>query len=114
MSIELGAPVAYFVSMRKKQQQALDRRNFLKVAAGGGAAFAASPASMAAQRPRPPQAEGDTAQAAPRIQVTGKPGSDFMVDVFKPLGFEYIAVLPHSSSRGLHESIINYAGNRNP
>jgi acetolactate synthase-1/2/3 large subunit len=114
MSIELGAPVAYFVSMRKKQQQALDRRNFLKVAAGGGAAFAASPASMAAQRPRSPQAEGDTAQAAPRIQVTGKPGSDFMVDVFKPLGFEYIAVLPHSSSRGLHESIINYAGNRNP
>src|SRR4030095_1388942 len=29
-----------------------------------------------------------------------RPGSDFMVDVFKPLGFEYVSINPHSSSRG--------------
>jgi hypothetical protein len=82
--------------MKKKQRQALDRRNFLKVAAGSGAALAATPASMAAQRLRAPQADSGTAEPSPRTQATGKPGSDFMVDVFKPLGFEYIAVLPHS------------------
>ena len=41
-------------------------------------------------------------------------GSDFMVDVLKSLGFEYIAANPGSSFRGLHESFINYGGNKNP
>src|ERR1700751_1661592 len=101
--------------MRKKQQDALDRRNFLKVAAGSGAALVASPASMSAQRSGAPRTAPEAGeQQAPAAEAGGKPGSDFMVDVFKPLGFEYVAVLPHSSSRGLQESIINYAGNQNP
>jgi len=37
-----------------------------------------------------------------------------MVDVIKSLGIEYCAVNPGSSFRGLHESIVNYGGNRNP
>ena len=37
-----------------------------------------------------------------------------MMDVIKPLGFEYMSINPHSSSRGLQESIINYSGNRDP
>ena len=37
-----------------------------------------------------------------------------MVDVLKSLGFEYVAANPGSSFRGLHESLINYGGNRNP
>ena len=37
-----------------------------------------------------------------------------MVDVIKSLGIEYCAVNPGSSFRGLHESIINYGGNKNP
>jgi thiamine pyrophosphate-dependent acetolactate synthase large subunit-like protein len=37
-----------------------------------------------------------------------------MVDVIKSLGFEYVAANPGSSFRGLHESIINYGGNKNP
>ena len=41
-------------------------------------------------------------------------GSDFMVDVIKSLGFEYVAANPGSSFRGLHESLINYGGNKNP
>src|SRR5258705_5379141 len=50
-------------------------------------------------------------------QVLGdnqRSGSDFMVDVLKSLGFEYVAANPGSSFRGLHESIINHGGNRAP
>src|SRR5206468_3771312 len=51
------------------------------------------------------------------VQVIGdnqRGGSDFMVDVFKSLGFEYVCANPGSSFRGLHESIINYGGNHAP
>ena len=37
-----------------------------------------------------------------------------MVDVFKSLGFEYLFATPGSSFRGIHESVINHGGNRNP
>ena len=37
-----------------------------------------------------------------------------MVDVLKTLDFEYIASNPGSSFRGLHESFINYGGNKAP
>jgi thiamine pyrophosphate-dependent acetolactate synthase large subunit-like protein len=43
-----------------------------------------------------------------------KPGSDFMVDVIRSLGIEYCAANPGSSFRGIHESILNYAGNKMP
>ena len=41
-------------------------------------------------------------------------GSDFMVDVLKSLGFDYICANPGSSFRGIHESVINYGGNKSP
>ena len=52
----------------------------------------------------------------PELEVLteGKSGSDFMVDCIKSLGFEYIAANPASSFRGLHESLINYGGNKAP
>jgi thiamine pyrophosphate-dependent acetolactate synthase large subunit-like protein len=37
-----------------------------------------------------------------------------MVDVLKSLGIEYVCSNPGSSFRALHESVINYGGNRNP
>ena len=37
-----------------------------------------------------------------------------MLDVIKSIGFEYVAANPGSSYRSLHESTINYGGNRNP
>jgi thiamine pyrophosphate-dependent acetolactate synthase large subunit-like protein len=43
-----------------------------------------------------------------------RPGADFMVDVFKTLGFEYCAANPGSSFRGLQESLITYGGNKSP
>ena len=41
-------------------------------------------------------------------------GSDFMVDVMKSLDLEYVFSVPGSSVLGLHESIVDYGGNRKP
>ena len=41
-------------------------------------------------------------------------GSDVIVDLMKAYQIEYAAVNPGSSFRGLHDSIVNYGGNRNP
>ena len=46
--------------------------------------------------------------------VIERPGSDFMVDVIKTLDIDYVATNPGSSFRGLHESLINYGGNKKP
>ncbi len=48
------------------------------------------------------------------VYSTGRPGADFMVDVLKSLDFEYVCANPGSSFRGLHESLVNYGGNRRP
>jgi acetolactate synthase-1/2/3 large subunit len=45
---------------------------------------------------------------------TRRPASDFMVDIFKSLGMEYMFSMCASSFMGIHESILNYAGNENP
>jgi thiamine pyrophosphate-dependent acetolactate synthase large subunit-like protein len=37
-----------------------------------------------------------------------------MLDVLKSIGFEYVSCNPASSFRGLHESMINYGGNKSP
>jgi len=49
-----------------------------------------------------------------RVLENQRPGSDFMVDVIKSLGFEYVCANPGSSFRSLHESLLNYGGNKNP
>jgi thiamine pyrophosphate-dependent acetolactate synthase large subunit-like protein len=56
------------------------------------------------------------AQTAGPVEVTGpvRPGSDFMLEVIQSLGIEYCAANPGSSFRGLHESILNHGGNKNP
>jgi acetolactate synthase-1/2/3 large subunit len=109
--------------MRKPKKDAIDRRKFLKGAAAGAAALAAIPAVANAQPPEVSRA--GTALPMPADPETGTPaeldvltvnrsGSDFMVDVLKSLGIEYVASNPGSSFRGLHESVINYGGNENP
>ena len=42
------------------------------------------------------------------------PGSDFMVDVIKSLDIPYLPSNPAQSFRGLHESLIDYGGNKKP
>ncbi len=101
-----------------------NRRNFLKGAAVTGAA-ALVPASgpAGAQEARPARASAPSAAAreaeagtpaAVEVLTADRPGGDFMTDVLKSLGFEYVCANPGSSFRGLHESIVNYGGNRGP
>src|SRR5204863_1278105 len=64
--------------------------------------------------PRMEVAAAETATAKELSRIKGMPGSDFMVDVIKTLDIKYLPANPASSFRGLHESLINYGGNRMP
>jgi len=92
------------------------RRSFLK---GAAAIVGTGPIAMAQQaqvaQNRSVAAPGETASAA-RVEVltNERPGADFMLEVIKSLGIDYVAANPASSCRGLHESIINYGGNKAP
>jgi len=105
---------------------AKSRRHFLKGAAAGAAAIAASPIAAQAQQPasapapaagpavRPPSAAERAIEtgASVEVQIVEHPGSDYMVDVIKSLPVEYIFASPGSSFRSLHESVVNYGGNK--
>jgi len=105
-----------------------DRRRFLTGAVAAGAATAASalspPVAKAAEpAPRIPSALRPTMQVAaaetgtPAVstsRVGGVPGSDFMVDVIKTLDIKYLPANCASSYRAIHESLINYGGNKSP
>ncbi|HEU0073297.1 MAG TPA: thiamine pyrophosphate-dependent enzyme [Dehalococcoidia bacterium] len=41
-------------------------------------------------------------------------GSDVIVETLRRLGMEYIALNPGASFRGVHDSLVNYAGNTRP
>jgi len=41
-------------------------------------------------------------------------GSDLVAQVIRDLGIKYIALNPGASYRGLHDSLVNYLGNRDP
>src|SRR5580658_5277333 len=101
-----------------KSKKAVERRNFLKGAAlGGVATLAANAGALGAQpflAPATPPADAATEPSGIDVLTTNRPGSDFMVDVIKSLGFEYLASNPGSSFRSLHESFINYGGNKSP
>ena len=88
--------------MPNSDERGIARRGFLKGAAAG---IAAAPQAALAQSTTP----SDSTQ-----QVVGRPGSDFMLDVIRSLGIEYCAANPGTSFRGLHESMINYGGNKEP
>ena len=108
--------------MPRGKKRAVGRREFLKgVAAGAGtlagasalAANAAPPAEPARAFPLP-AVEGDPPPTIGEVLTVDRTGSDFMVDVFKSLNLEYVCAVAGSSFRGLHESVVNYAGNKNP
>jgi thiamine pyrophosphate-dependent acetolactate synthase large subunit-like protein len=113
--------------MAKSAKRSVDRRGFLRGAAVGAAALATQPSVAFPQQPespvRPAPATPSSAQlgadteavpSSSRSRIVEHPGSDFMVDVIKALGFEYAAANPGSSFEGLHESIINYGDNKMP
>jgi acetolactate synthase-1/2/3 large subunit len=108
--------------VRKAKKNSVGRRDFLRSAAVGAAALMASPAAPAvdpteARRMGPPPMSPEAEVGAPTradVLTADRTGSDFMVDVIKSLGIEYVCANPGSSFRALHESVINYGGNRNP
>src|SRR5580692_6572149 len=113
--------------MSNSKKPPVGRRGFLKGAAGGAAALVAATSKPAGAQQQEAQnniplrnasAPVATAEKDPALNVevltADRPGSDFMVDVIKALGFEYIFANPGSSFRGLHESVINYGGNKAP
>ena len=102
-----------------------DRRKFLTGAAIAGAAVAmpapkggeAQAQIAAATKAAPPPVSelmDHVALPAGAGHGEGRPGGDFMVDVLRALKIEYVATNPASSCRGLHESINNYAMNKQP
>jgi acetolactate synthase I/II/III large subunit len=110
----------------------VDRRRFLASVAVAGAATAVAPdvtakaatgaaLPSAALRARPSAvppsavvAAAETGTPKALAQANGRDGSDFMVDVIKTLDIDYLPSNPASSFRGLHESLINYGGNKKP
>jgi acetolactate synthase-1/2/3 large subunit len=110
-------------SKRHSLDRHMDRRGFLRGTAAGAAALAVEAPTAKAQqaetRRGAPSAGALAAETAPvpaaaEVLTTDRPGSDFMVDVLKSLGFEYVCANPGSSFRALHESIVNYGGNKSP
>jgi acetolactate synthase I/II/III large subunit len=113
------------MSMAKSGKH-LGRRGFLKGAAAGAAALATPLPVATAQAPAPqrataplPTARQIAAESEPvstevDVLTADHPGSDFMVDVIKSLGFDYIAANPGASFRAFQESVVNYGGNKSP
>jgi acetolactate synthase I/II/III large subunit len=115
---------------RQDSSSKAGRRRFLTGVVAAGAATAATamspPVARAAEpatAPRLPSALPPTMQIAaaetgtPAVstsRIGGVPGSDFMVDVIKTLDIKYLPANCASSYRAIHESLINYGGNRMP
>jgi acetolactate synthase-1/2/3 large subunit len=105
--------------MAGDEKGGFDRRAFLKGAAatvGAGAAATVAAADMDAPKEkeaREPKKGGKEKPATGDI-VIERPGSDFMMDVIKTLGLDYVATNPGSSFRSLHESLVNYGDNKKP
>lgn len=111
------------------------RRRFLTQSTIGAAALAVAPHVQAQERAADPPQKPATAQRgriappteaeakldmdapapiAPGTPIEVNPASDYMVDVFKSLGIEYIATNPGSAFDSLQESLINHGGNVMP
>lgn len=98
------------------------------IAAAPGAAGATPLAAAAALRPPGaallaldvaassaiPMVAAEATAAAGAAPAGALHASDYMVDVIRSLGIDYIFSNPGSSFLGLHESIVNYGGNRKP
>src|SRR5215469_3909373 len=114
--------------MARRHDPKVSRRKFLSGAAVAGAAATTSGAVGAASSDdpaglqlRPSVTRPDARVAAAEVGTPaaaqrgpGAAGSDFMVDVIKSLDIDYLPANPASSFRGIHESLINYGGNKKP
>jgi acetolactate synthase-1/2/3 large subunit len=114
---------------RKVLGTKVDRRNFLTGVAVAGAAGAMTPqaanatvavgtATARVPSALPPTLQTITAETeVPQADVPrigGVAGSDYMVDVIKTLNIKYLPANCASSYRAIHESLIDYGGNKMP
>ena len=110
---------------KKSKSSSVDRRNFLKGAAASAALAVTKPGAASAQQAVPAPTNGTApilARPAPaparavvdEAKTIDRPGSDFMVDVIKSLGFEYMFGVPANTYMSLQESIVNYGRNKDP
>jgi acetolactate synthase I/II/III large subunit len=107
---------------RKNTGTQVGRRRFLAGAVAAGAATAMTPVraaeqvAQASKAPPPSHRALEAETEVPRelARVKGVPGSDFMVDVIKTLDIKYVPANCASSYRGIHESLIDYGGNKQP
>jgi acetolactate synthase-1/2/3 large subunit len=102
------------------------RRNFLKGATIAGAAALSAPVAANTAVSGFPEERPKAAPPGPRLAAAdtmpppadpvnqSSSGGDFMVDVFKTLDIDYLAMNCASSFRGLHEAVINHGGNTKP
>jgi acetolactate synthase-1/2/3 large subunit len=111
-----------------KRSNALDagRRNFLKGATLAGAAALATPVAANTPISDMPRSRAKAAVPGPKLAAAetmppskdpvsqSTSGGDFMVDVFKTLDLDYLAMNCASSFRGLHEAVLNHGGNTKP
>lgn len=98
-------------------QPTAGRRDFLKGVASASAAGVALVQQAQAATPAAPsnsKLSDLDAKAVESGRLIPRPGSDFMVEVIKSLNVEYVAANPGSSFRSLHESVVNYGGNKSP
>jgi len=102
----------------EKSEATSGRRDFLKGVATASAAGVALVQQAQAAAPAVTAAAAKLSDADAKAEASGRliprPGSDFMVDVIKSLNLEYVAANPGSSFRSLHESLVNYGGNKSP
>ena len=113
---------------RKNSRPKVDRRKFLTGAAVAATATAVKSSAVnatgaagatAARVPSalPPNAQtiaAETTTPKELSRIGGVAGSDFMVDIIKSLDIKYLPANCASSYRGIHESLINYGGNKMP
>jgi len=99
----------------------IGRRGFLKGAGVAALGTSAGPVvAQPAQAPPsssgapPPNIAAETLPPADLAQQQSSSGGDFMVDVLKTIGFDYVTQTPASTFRGLHEAIVNHGGNKAP
>jgi thiamine pyrophosphate-dependent acetolactate synthase large subunit-like protein len=105
--------------MAKPTDTPVDRRVFIKHAVAGAAALTSTPAiagvhANVVQGPAAGAIEPAQSGAEAEALTQGSSGSDYMLDVFKSLGLDYVCANPGSSFRGLHESVVNHGGNSHP
>jgi acetolactate synthase-1/2/3 large subunit len=73
-----------------------------------------TPCTLSVRLRAPTKQLGLFQQPASDVATAPGYGSDLVVDLLRAAGVEYVALNPGATYRGLHDSLVNYGGNRAP